>query len=461
VKIAAFFFLICFLLCCRKESFTSSPDALIRAGTDTLRFDTVFTATGSTTQLLKLFNENTKGIRISSVALKGGGTSPFKINVNGQAGTQFTNVSIAEEDSTYIFVTVKINPTTADLPFVVRDSIEISYNGNRKIIQLEAYGRNAHFFRSRSISANETWNNDLPYVILGGLEVAAAATLTINEGCKIYMHADAPFIVNGTVQVTGKKYDSTRVVFTGDRLDEPYKNFPASWPGLFFLSGSKDNILEYAVVKNAYQAIVVQSPSVNGNPKLQLKETIIDNAYDAGIIAANSSITARNVLVSNCGKNVALVNGGDYQFTHCTVASFANNYLQHNDPVLIVSNFLDVNQPSNNLNALFRNCMFWGEGGLVKDEAVVLKNGATVFNVQFDRVLWKVEQIPANAAITNAINNQSPEFDSINVSRHFYSFRLKEASPAINKGVNTATALDLDGAARPVGLPDLGCYEKQ
>lgn len=66
-----------------------------------------------------------------------------------------------------------------------------------------------------------------------------------------------------------------------------------------------------------------------------------------------------------------LVKGGDYQFTHCTVVTYANRFIEHKDPVLTLSNFAD--NVSNNLNAVFRNCIFWGENGLVNDEIVVLK----------------------------------------------------------------------------------------
>ena len=111
-------------------------------------------------------------------------------------------------------------------------------------------------------------------------------------------------------------------------------------------------------------------------------------------------------MISNCGKNVILVKGGDYQFTHCTVASFSNSYILHRDPVLYVSNYVLVNNSpvTANLTALFRNCIFWGEDGTVEDEVVVAKSGNTTFNVNFDYNLWKVKNTPAN--ITSARNNQ-------------------------------------------------------
>jgi hypothetical protein len=444
---------------CRKDSFITSADARLSISADTLKYDTIFVTAGSTYRTFKIFNENNQKLRLSSLKLMGGSASVFKMNVDGIAGTQFSNLEINANDSIYVFVQVNVNPTAANLPFVIRDSIEVSYNGNTKKVQLEAWGQNAHFFRDKVVNANETWSNDKPYVILGSLLVNTNQTLTINKGCRIYVHADAPIVVNGTLQVNGLKDTVDRVYFSGDRLDDPYKDFPASWPGIFFLPASKDNVLNYAVIKNAFQAIGLQDPSPNANPKLTLNECIIDNAYDAGIISLNSSIRARNCLISNCGKNLLLAKGGDYQFTHCTVVTYANRFIDHKNPVLILTNA--ANNVTADLNATFRNCIFWGENGLVKDEVVVEKIGNTIFNVNFDYNLWKVETAPANITSNQIINNLAPLFDSVSTSNSYYSFRLQSTSPAINKGVNAGVAIDLDGRPRPVGLPDLGCYEKQ
>jgi hypothetical protein len=452
-----FFVLIYFS--CKKDSFITSPDARITITADTLKYDTVFTTAGSVYQTFRIINENNQKLRLSSVKLMGGSSSAYKINVDGIPGTQFNNIEIEANDSIHVFVQVNVNPNANNLPFIIRDSIQISYNGNNRQVQLEAWGQNAHFFRNKVISVNETWNNDIPYVILGSLSINTNQSLTINKGCRIYVHADAPIIVNGTLQVNGLKDTIDRVYFRGDRLDDPYKDYPASWPGIFFQTTSKDNVLNYAVIKNAYQAIGISDPSPNANPKLTLNQCVIDNAYDAGIISLNSSIRAVNCLISNCGKNVFLAKGGDYQFTHCTVATYANHFIDHRDPVLTVSNF--INNTSNNLSATFRNCLFWGENGLVDNEVVVAKSGTTTFNVIFDYDLWKVQTTPSNITSNQIINNQAPQFDSVNTQKNYYDFRLKASSPAVNKGVNAGIAIDLDGKPRPVGLPDLGCFEKQ
>jgi hypothetical protein len=223
-------------------------------------------------------------------------------------------------------------------------------------------------------------------------------------------------------------------------------------------------VLKFAVIKNAYQAVVATSPSVNANPKLILQQCIIDNAYDAGVLAANTSIYANNSLISNCGSNVALIYGGDYNFTNCTVASFSNLYLLHKNPVLSVSNFATQGgiTVTANLNATFRNCIFWADTGFVSNEVIVNKQGSNTFNVLFEKNLYRVQSDPANSTLTANIKNQYPQFDSIDISKRIYDFRItKTGAPGINKGIATGFTKDLDDGNRNVGLPDLGCYEKQ
>ncbi len=456
-----------FFFACKKDSFITSSDALVTITADTLKYDTVFTTSGSITQSFKIINENDQKLKISSVKLMGGNASTYKINVDGFTGPEVNDLEIAANDSIYVFVSVVIDQNTSNLPFIVQDSIKINYNDADRWVQLEAWGQNAHFLRGKKVSANETWINDLPYVILDSLSIDADKTLTLEKGCRIYVHANAPILVNGSLQVNGQKDSVDRVYFRGDRLDDPYKDFPASWPGIFFSSSSKDNILNYAVLKNAYQAIASQDPSVNLNPKVALNECIIDNAYDAGIVTLNSSVYATNCLVSNCGKNLYLLMGGDYQFVHCTVASYSNNYILHTNPVLLVSNYITVDNVAQTapLTALFQNCIFWGENGTVDDEVVVAKDNGSSLSVNFDSDLWKIQKTDPSsvAGVTSSqiINNQTPLFDTISTSKNYYNFHLQANSPAANKGVNTIVNIDLDGNPRPIDQPDLGCYEKQ
>jgi hypothetical protein len=313
------------------------------------------------------------------------------------------------------------------------------------------------------ITGQVTWDNTLPYVILGGLQIDTNASLSIPAGCRIYLHANAPFIVDGTLQVNGEKYDSTRVYFQSDRLDVPYKSYPGSWPGIIFRQTSTNNNITFAVIRNAYQAVVAESPSLNSSPKLVLNQCIIDNSYDAGILAAQTSIQASNCLISNCARNIVLEAGGDYQFTHCTATSFSNAFLAHTQPVLTVSNYLlQGSSPATaDLRAGFTNCIFWGNFGNVDNEVVISRQGSTSFSVDFANCLWKVKSSPSNTDTSHIIANLDPQFDSVNTVRSYYNFRLQATSPAIGKGINTGFPTDLDGNPRGSGFPDLGCYQRQ
>lgn len=456
------FFSILFFSC-KKESFITSQQARLYTSADTLLYDTIFTSVGSITKSFKISNNNNQKLRLSKVKLSGGASSFFKMNVDGVSANEVDNIEINANDSIYVFVQVKIDPTIANLPFIITDSILIDYNSNQKFVQLQAYGQNAIFLNKVKLTGNITWNDSLPFVILGGLLIDSNAVLTIDEGTRIYLHPDAPLLVDGTLIVQGTPQD--RVVFAGDRLDPDYRDFPASWPGIYFNGSSKENDMKFAVIKNAYQGLIAQDLSLTGVPKLTLSQCIIDNIYDAGILGINTNIYADNCLISNCGKNIQLTLGGDYSFVNCTVVSYSNFFIDHKNPVLQATNFAEQDNTIfvASLDATFTNCIFWGEGGSVDNEIVITKNSSASLSAKFNNTIYKVKDVdPLDAMFTgNILKNTDPLFDSVNISKNYYDFHFTKdpAAPAIDKGSATPYTTDLDGYAR-VGIPDLGCYEK-
>jgi hypothetical protein len=443
---------------CKKDLINTSSEARLEIGTDSIQFDTVFVSAGSVTQYFLIKNNNKQSIRISNLELMGGIGSNFKINADGTPGTRFQDLEIEGNDSMYVFVSVTVDPNNDKLPFVLRDSIRIDCNGNTYFKQLEAWGQNAYYYRNQLLEGNITWSNDLPHVILGGCIIDTNAILTIEAGSRIYLNADAPFIVDGTVRVEGTKSDS--VVFKGNRLDAPYKDYPGAWPGIYFRGSSINNQLTYAHILNAYQGIISEQPSSNSNPKVVLNNCILDNIYDIGLFGINSSIEASNCLISNCGNNVALIYGGVYRFTHCTFVSISNTFIQHKNPVMTLTNFVKANNQlfTSPLTATLTNCIIWGDFGFVDNELIVQKEGTDPANITLDHVLYRAKTDPGHTTFTNVIRNMDPVFDSIDVSKRYYNFRIKPNSPAINSGKTTSLLTDLDGNPR-IGLPDLGCYE--
>ena len=441
---------------CKKTGFADSPNALLFTSTDTLHFDTVFTTVGSITQSFKIFNANDQKLLVSNIQLVGGNSSFFKMNVDGTSGTSFSNIEIAPNDSIYVFVAITVDPSNAGNPFLIQDSIKVEYNTNETFVQLDAYGQNAVFLKNASITKDTVWNNILPVVLLGNLNVKEGSTLTINKGTKIYAHAGAGLIVDGTLKAIGEKYDSTKILFRNDRLDEYYRDLPASWNGITFTETSVNNNLTYTSLLNATNALVVRNPSTNNNPKLTLAQCTINNASNAGLYGIFSSIKAVNCLISNCGQNLRIVAGGDYDFNHCTVVSYSNNFLSHEIPVLSINDVDDNNQVFP-LQAAFTNSIFYGDDGFITDEISLLQTGNSNFNVTFENVLFKGNELPP-ASYINSIQNQDPLFYIIDVFTNKFDFHLQENSPCVNTGVETNTQTDLDGKERDQN-PDIGCYE--
>ncbi len=443
---------------CNKDSFINSPDALISFSSDTLHFDTVFTSVGSVTQSIKIFNLNNQKLHINKIELAGGILSSFKINVNGISVNSFSDIDIAANDSIYIFVSVNVNPNQSNIPFFIRDSIFINYNGNNNYIQLNAYGRNAHFLNNLIIKHDTAFTSDLPYVILGALTVDHSATLTINKGTEIFCHQNASIIIDGTLKVNGEKKLDLQVIFKSDRLDDPYKYYPGSWQGIKFSQTSINNEINSAVIENAISGITIIGTG-SSLPQLKLSACIINNNLNEGIKAANSNIYAENCLIINCGLNNINLNAGIYNFVFCTVASYSDILLSHAAPVLVITDTITSTQAAS-VSANFTNCIFFGEAGLVDDEINLLQAGNN-FKVSFDHVLYKVQNLSASI-FANSINNIDPGFLNIDEENAEFDFHLKPESVCKDVGKALPITTDLDGKPRTVNsLPDIGCYEIQ
>src|ERR1700726_2567284 len=128
------------MISCQKQS-NQNGNARLLLSADTVSFDTVFAATATVTQQVKLINDNDFGFAINSISLAGGSASPFIINIDGSPGPEVTNLNVPANDSLIIFVTVYIRAGSGPIPFHLQDSIRISYNGKEQFVQLTAWGQ--------------------------------------------------------------------------------------------------------------------------------------------------------------------------------------------------------------------------------------------------------------------------------------------------------------------------------
>ena len=72
-----FSLLLCIGNACKKEH-SINPDSSLKLefSEDTILFDTVFTSLGSATHELRIYNRHSDDLKISSIRLKGGDSSP-------------------------------------------------------------------------------------------------------------------------------------------------------------------------------------------------------------------------------------------------------------------------------------------------------------------------------------------------------------------------------------------------
>lgn len=440
----------------------------ISFSTDTLTFDTVFTSIGSFTNSVKIYNKQNQPIVLSEIKLAGGEASPFRLNVDGLPGKEFHDIELAANDSMYVFVAVTIDPTTGTMPFLVEEKLQVTLNEKRFELPLEAYGQDAHYIVD-SVLSSATWVNDKPYVIIHSALVDSGETLTIQKGCRIYLHQDSKLYVAGTLLAYGTKKDS--IIFQGDRLDRAYfgyKDFPGEWGGLVFTTSSVWNNLNYCIIKNAGNATGFGYPSaihvsnveaIGNQPKLELTNCTIFNSAGYGVIAFASQLKFGNTLIHSCNMQcLALVEGGNYEFNYCTFANYGALGINHaQEPTLAAINFRET-APSTytgtDLNAAFHNCLIYGS---LDDESAFNKLDNWGCSILLNHCLLKrTTALPAFVQTNNTLLNKDPEFKGSGK----FDFHVETTSPAKNAGVFHPYYLkDLDDKLRSTSSPTIGCYE--
>lgn len=462
--------LVCGLGACKKDPLSATGTAL-RFSTDTLTFDTVFTEVGSFTLGFKIYNEENAAVNLSSVRMGKGAASPFRINVNGVPGPEVKDIEIAGGDSIYVYATVRIDPNTADAPFIVEDSLLAGLNGRQYSIPFRAFGQNAHYIRGQLLET-QTWGaaDKKPYVIIESALVKEGATLTLAPGTRVYMHADSRLIVQGRLLAEGTRQDS--IIFQGDRLDRAYfgyRGYPGEWGGLYFDSRSNGSRLRHVILQNggntalgALPALIQLNPDSvqNGTPQLHLDKVVLRNSIGYGILSFGGNISGNNTLIYSCGANaLALLEGGNYEFNNCTFHLQGTYALRHIDqPAVVALNYFEFAEKQfrdRALNAAFRNCILWGT---LDNEVFFNKRPATAFDVTLQNCLLKAKDgtAYANTTQSNLLLNQNPLFKDTEKE----DFHLQATSPAIGAGTPLSAPelqTDLDAKARG-GQWDLGCY---
>mgnify|MGYP000353097733 CR=1 FL=1 len=451
-----------FIFSCEKEDFVTDPSAKLSFSTDTVLFDTVFTEVGSVTKQFTVKNPQDKKIEISDIRLARGKSSNYRLNINGVQSNKMTDVELAGNDSMYIFVEVTVNPTNQNNPMVIKDSVVFETNSNTQNVKLVSWGQDVHRINGEVIGT-DTWQADKPYLIYNSALVDTGATLTIEPGANIHFHRNSRFYVAGTVHADGTKENP--IIFQGDRLGTDYEDVPGQWDGIWLMSGSKDNVMDYVEIKNAIIGLQVDTLGNSSAPTLSISNSKIKHMTYAGIYAQGTNIKAYNCVIGNCGSfALALTLGGNYEFYHTTIGNYWYGSTRSTPSVILNNYYKDTNGNviTRGLEkAVFGNCIIYGnkESEIGFDEE---PDENETFNYTFDHNLLKMNpKIDTNNSHYNHIRlNKDPRF----VSTNEHDLRLDTLSPAIDRGSDMYGQdypFDIEGNSRISDeAPDLGAYER-
>lgn len=480
--------IVAFISGCKKDEITTDPSATISFSADTILFDTVFTTIGSTTSILKVYNNNDQALSISSIQLEGGSGSMYRMNVDGLPGNNFSDIEIEANDSLFIFVEVTVDPGNVNLPFVVEDRILFRTNGNDQEVQLTAWGQDANFHGGLDgifgLECDEVWNPDKPHVVYGIVAVEEGCKLTINAGTQVYCHRGAGLLVyRGCLDVLGQL--NNEVVFQGDRLEPQFQDTPGQWGielevyfenqfgvqtasiargGMWFLEAEPSNI-DYAILRNGTIGIQVDTLKTQGDDPIRITNTKINNMSGIGMLGRGANMSGYNNLVTNCGQACgAFTLGGKYQFDHCTFANYWSDATRQ-DPTFVLNNFY---RDANNqavvrplVDTEFKNCIMWGNNASLSDFnefVAVMQESDAIDPPEYVFTSCAVDtdvNVENSANFQFMVNGQSPPF--VSVSNNDYHLNT---SSSIWQTVTLSDQafVDLDGVQRFSNI-EKGCYE--
>jgi hypothetical protein len=243
------------------------------------------------------------------------------------------------------------------------------------------------------------------------------------------------------------------VYFLNERLEEQYSNLPGQWQGIFFLEGSKENFLDWAVIRNARFGLRVGSPDEDTIPDVDVRNTIIENMLAGGIAGFTSDIRAVSTLVNNCGQYVVgNFAGGNYIYEHCTFANYGFDFFREGPSAIFTDNLIlaDNSLLTGDIDLRLVNTIIWGSQ---VDEILVSNDGGAEFRVEMS-----TNNIRSTDDIWNTAGNIVNE-DPIFVNPEEYNYRLDSLSPVQDAGIDIGIIIDLDGNKRDE-FPDIGAYER-
>ncbi len=435
---------------CEPEYQTSNSN--LSFNRDTLVLDTTFAYLGSTTnRRLRLNNSSKHPTEGVVLRLAGGAGSVYTINVNGESGTCFDDLSVRGKDSLFVFVQIKPFEFPVSLNngvHLITDSIIIESGPYvRKVVLstpiIHADIKSGH-------ESDEIWVSNRYILVTEDVIIPVGLQLTVEAGCNVNFRANAGLIVEGSLVVNGEC--GSPVVFRGHRHDYltssvPYTKVPDQWKGVWLKSGSQNNLFNHSVIRNASIGIQVGEQGGEGSD-LELNNCRFLYNGDVNILGYNAQISMFNCVLSNSIDQVRLFGGG-VKLVHTTIANY--------------------NEWSQGKRGFALNVADEDEDGVEYAFAASNITNSIIYGLYAEELFFSSEGISDYFTLENSIVrtvyfpnstiNTNPQFR--NLERYKYDFHLTKSSPAIDAGGDMDDPRqEYDVLCNPRGSkPDIGAYE--
>ena len=439
-RILYFLLLISAFVACEDDDIFSSASGLrLTFETDTLKMDTVFSRSASSTYSFWVYNNNSDGLRLSNVRLSRGNQTGFRVNVDGSYldnsnGSIVNDLEIRRKDSILVFVELTPADTRQLEPRLLEDDLVFTLeSGTVQKVNLRAWAWDAERWDNLTLQRDTTISSERPIIVFGKLTIPQNVTLWLKNST-LFFHDQAGIDVHGTL-VT----DSC--LLRGDRLDRmfsylPYDRVSGQWGGVRFFEESTGNVLTDTEIRNTGDdAILCDSAAFDAEVlRLDLLRCVIHNGVGAGVNCRNAHIRLQECQITNMGGDCVTIDGGQAEFHRCTIAQFYP-FDGNRGAALLFTNTLP-------LQSLF--CDSTIITGYADDVIMGIQTDtAQVFEYRFMHTLLRTPKVEtADSLRFSDIIWESPK-DSIQGTRHFrlidednliYDFHLDSLSTAQGLG---------------------------
>ena len=324
-----FYFLVLIATCvaCQDdESFSTNSGVRLDFSVDTLKLDTVFCRTPSSTYTFWVHNHNNEGIRLNQVRLRRGNQTGYRVNVDGiyldnANGSQTNDIEVRRNDSILVFVELTPLETHQSGPVLLEDDLLFTLeSGVEQKVLLQAWIWDAMKWYNPVIDKDSVIASETPIIIYGDMKVAEGVTLTLRN-TTLFFHDGSGLEVYGSLQ-------TENCTMRGDRLDDmftylPYDRVSGQWKGIRLYESSTDNILRQTEIRNPLYGIICDSADFDATRyRLLMQNCIVHNCDGDGLKETNAHIRLENCQLTNTLGHCLHVLGGEVEVMYCTLAQF-------------------------------------------------------------------------------------------------------------------------------------------